>query len=563
MSDRIQRTHYRFDQMAIARLLFVLFSLAFVARAFVFSQESISPEKSAPEFFGFEPMPLQRMKFIGPAEGIAIGDMHQHAQGNEYWWMSADGKSVFVAKGGGEVTLLKVNIESAEVTEIGTVPGKQYCGIRGNRTIIHLMRVDTADNRYRLITDVFSVEQRRIVATRTLIDLPRQPSKFPTRLFWDDRLQTVAVSVNDRPGVPAKSRILHVVSLFTGFEHLPKNTGSVASGPGLAEMIPLRFDASGHRLFLSQGGGAGSKVGSRLHEFGLDTRTLKRIGAATLPGKVPICINHDATLAVYTGADGYELWRVNEGKVIGTIARNGSEFSGRGRPLIQFVGNGNVLALSDGAHLRLFSGFAAIPSGQESAVFEHQIRPSDSVSPGADFVPVFLSSHRDTLMHFGAFTTYIPNRGPHGPWMHRVKIQFPGDEGELAVAPLKRTKPPLLPSDEWTPWAPGPMYQRQFKEITDRNKYPVAVFGRVRNGKMEFRGRFFDKPESLDFVSQHGATQRELKPPTMGHPVRGYREVWRHSFVDQNGTIRFNVIWRRTGEVPSRSGKRVGPRFGR
>ncbi len=159
-------------------------------------------------------------------------------------------------------------------------------------------------------------------------------------------------------------------------------------------------------------------------------RALKRIGADTLPAKVPICINHDATLAVYSGADGYELWRVNEGELLGNITRGSSEFSGLGRPLLRFVGNGNVLAISDGTHLRLFSGFAAIPSGQEPAVLEHQLRPSDPVSPRADFVPVFLSSHMDTLMHFGTFTTYIPDRGPHGPWMQRFTIRFPGDEGE-------------------------------------------------------------------------------------------------------------------------------------
>ncbi len=549
--------------MAMARLIMVLVSLPLFSPAIVRSQELPPPAMSPPKFFEFEAMPLQRMRFIGPASGIAIGDVHQHSQGNEYWWMTADGQGVFVAKSGREVKLLKINLESAEVTEIGTVPAKQYSGIRGNRAIIHLIRVDTADNRYRLITDVFSIEQRRIVATRTLIDLPRQPSKFPTRLFWDDRLQSLAVSVNDRPGVPAQFRGLHVVNLSTGFEHLPKNASSAAPGSDLTRMVPLRFDASGHHLLLSQRSETGEESGSLLHEFGLETGTLKRIGADTLPAKVPICINHDATLAVYSGADGYELWRVNEGKLLGTIARARSEFSGLGIPLLRFVGNGNVLAISDGTHLRHFSGFAAIPTGQEPAVLEHQIQPSDPVSPRADFVPVFLSSHMETLIHFGTFTTYIPDRGPHGPWMQRAKIRFPGDEAERAGAPAKQPKPPLLPSDEWTPWASGPTYQRQFDEITSRNKYPVSVFGRVRNGTMEFRGRFFDKPKSLDFVSQHGATQKELKPPLLGHPVRGYREVWRHSFVDQNGTVRFNVIWRRTGEVPTRSNKRLGPRLGR
>lgn len=527
--------------------------LVIVLTKLSFPQDTTISDAPAPEFFGFEAGTLQRLSFQGAARRNSIGSADRFPRSGEFWWMPANAGNVFVAKSvDNRINLLQIDTMSAEVTQFDSIPAKGYKGIRGHGATIYLLRVDTADNRYRPLSDSYSLKANRIVATRTLLDLPRLPSKFPMRIVWDNQLRTIAVSLNNRLNVSLERRDLHVVNLQTGLKHQPDGTSGDISPRDMRQMVPIRFDAAGNRLILWREVGADAKPSRPLFQFNLKTEELEPIGTSTLPARAPVCISGDASLAVYTAANGYELWRVADGTMLGRVPRSRSPVFGLRNPLVKFVGNGAVLAISGGKSLRLISGFSAIPPGQTPALYEHQLHPSDKASAGSEYLPVFLAGTKDALIYFGAFTTHIPGRGPDGPWLQRVLIRFPEGAEQSPSTPdsrqngsLKREQKEL---GEWTPWASGPDYQRHFREVTSNKKYPISVYGRHHNGKTEYRGQFFDQVEGLSFLSRHGIAVDEIRRQAIRIHAQGFREVWRYSFVNGDGTMRYCVIWNRVDD---------------
>jgi hypothetical protein len=158
-----------------------------------------------------------------------------------------------------------------------------------------------------------------------------------------------------------------------------------------------------------------------------------------------------------------------------------------------------------------------------------------------DFIPLFLKAKDSEVICSGVFTVTPAGDGPPVPWMRRIHLQHNDVQRRV---PARKSRNSTVDSDEeMSPWMSSSEYGKWFAKMENQQMYRIMVEGQLRGSQSQYRASFVKRPTDLQFASLHGSTEADLKQRSLRWRMNGLTEIWRQSFVDNQGITRWSVIW--------------------
>lgn len=467
------------------------------------------------------------------------------------WWLPARSDRAFVLKTRGKLSAIySVSLTTARCTKIASFPQQTYLAARGDESEIYLLRTDNTDKRFRLIADLFSLQTLRVTSTRTLLDLPLMSSKQVDRFVWDPLLASLAISLLEPDSRKEPNSRTHLVNLRTG-QRIETTKGEVSVGNSL----PLGFSGDGQRLFLASlfPPERTKRDGAEADLIELDLTQNRRqdYGSPELPKQIPFQISSDARWLVYADANQAEVWNAETGKRH-TVIPIDSASSGPEHPLrFSFAAGDQWIAYDNGESLKIH----LVDTGRLLASLPKN--DNDQENRSESFVTLFSKASDSGLLVFGidveAKSSTLQS-GADGsnfpsPWLRRLSIPLAnaklpsGHEVEAIPSSKQDTEVAITSAPTFTNWMSPREYDAVFTRLASGKKYPITVEGRFHQGQREYRGCFVDRPEKFEFVSHHDQLEGAINKLAQRYGQRGFCEVWRQSFVDDEGKTWWSAIW--------------------
>ncbi|WP_286178011.1 hypothetical protein [Stieleria mannarensis] len=466
------------------------------------------------------------------------------------WWWSAGSEFIYLLNlQGNDVVVDRVSVLTGKGTRVAEIEQRWYHDAFGTDDRIYLLRTDTR-GRYQLIADIYSMSENRLVATQSLLDLPLPSRLVPSpKGIWIPDGSLVSMTVLQYgPNNESSTRTL-VIDLQTG---LPIETPE--SEPLLDNLKALAFSSDGSRLFLIHYHLAASSEAK--HESPslvvLDTQSgeSQSIAIAGLPRMRPLAISDDAERMAFAFHSKVEIWNTLTGEKTASLPVRSDGRSPWEVVKVEFFAGGDFVAVADARTLSVY----ASDTGNRVSRFP-DVPPNDQ----APIMPIFLGRNRGELVVVGTTLAGDQSLSHYDLWMHRMTFDENGTSNQNSTsAGAQATNPVARGQAEWTSWMSSNDYESEFKKQVASGKYPLKVVGRNENGESQFRARFVDLPENLEFYARHDTTEASPRLPQFrnrrgqlrpsdnrifGIQRHAYREIWRQWFVDQQGTTRYNIVW--------------------
>lgn len=467
------------------------------------------------------------------------------------WWWPAGSEFLFLLNlQGDKVIVDRVSVLTGKGTRIAELEQNRYNDAFGIEDRIYLLRTDTR-GRYQLIADIYSMSENRMVATRSLLDLPLHFAARPAKALWNPNRSLVSLSVVEFSRDNAQSFRSYVLDLQTGLPiKLPD------SEPFLENQRALAFSNDGSRLFLIHNHHVTSSEAENANEgrsiVVLDTQSgeSRSIAISGLPQILPLAISDNAERVAFAFHSKIEIWNTLTGTKTATLPARTDGGSPWQVLKVEFFAGSDFVAVADA---RTFSVYATETETRVSRFPD--VPPNDQVP----ILPMFLGRNTGEMVVIGTSLVGLESLSRPELWMHRTTFNenHTSDKNSLATV-AEATNLGARGQAEWTPWMSNNDYQAEFEKQVANGKYPITVVGRNEGGESQFRAQFIDLPENLDFVARHNTTEEAPSLPpfrnrrgqlrssdnrTFGIQRHAYQEIWRQWFVDQQGKTRFNIVW--------------------
>lgn len=475
------------------------------------------------------------------------------------WWWPAGSEFLYLLNlRGDEVAVDRISVLTGEGTRIAEIEQRWYDDAFGAEDRIYLLRTDTR-GRYQLIADIYSISESRMVATRPLLNLPLHFGTRPPTALWNPNGSSLALTLVQPSRANGQSFRTYVIELQTG---LPITMPD--SEPFLDNRRAFAFNNDGSRLFLIQNNRAASaeaeneNKGRSIVVLDMQSGESESIAIPTLPQMLPLAISDDAERVAFAFHSSVEIWNTRTGKKTATLpARtDGGSF---GQALkVEFFAVGDFVAVADERTLSVYT----TETGTRVSRFP-DVPPNDQ----SQILPIFLGRNNGEIVVIGTSFEGLEYLSDPGLWMHRTAFNEKGANERSSPTTVPKLPDSVVRGQvEWTPWMSSDNYDAEFKRQVANGKYPVTVVGRNEGGESQFRGQFIDLPEDLEFFTRHNTTEKSPRLPQFrnrrGHLVssdnrtfgihrQAYREIWRQSFVDEQGTTRYNIVWTKRLDMES------------
>ncbi len=473
------------------------------------------------------------------------------------WWWPTGRKFLYLLNlHGDEVAVDRISVLTGEGTRIAEIKQRWYDDAFGTEERIYLLRTDTR-GRYQLIADIYSISEKRMVATRPLLNLPLHVGSQPTKAVWHPNGSSLAFTVAQSNRDNVRSFRTYVIDLQTGLS-IRKHD----SEPFLDNQRALAFSNDGNQLILIGNNGATTPEAKNDGRsiFVLDMRTgqSESIAIPALPRGTPFAIDDDAGRAAFVFHSSVEIWNTRTGKKTATLPTR-TDGGAPWRVLkVAFSAGGALVAVADE---RTFSVYET-ETGTRVSRFP-DVPPNDQAS----IKPIYLGRNKGQIVvvgtsHESGEFSYFPSL-----WMHQTTINHRGSsEHDAATTVTEAPDTTTWVEAEWTPWMSSSDYDAEFKKQVADGKYPITVVGKNEGGESQFRGQFIDLPENMTFFARHNTTEESPRLPkfrnrrgqlrisdnrTFGMHRHAYREIWRQWFVDEQGTTRYNIVWTKRLDMES------------
>lgn len=469
------------------------------------------------------------------------------------WWLPMASTKAFVFKSRDKINAIySVSLDTGRCTQLANFPQHRYIDAYGDASEIYLLRFDTSDKRFRLIADVFSLQTIRITSTRTLLDLPPLRSKRIDRFVWDPVLGSLALTLAENGSRNETKYATHLVNLQTG-----ARIESTSEGYSIGNSVPLKFSRDGRRLYLASlpsSSSEKSKVDGdevSLTELNLSTNEIKSFGSSKLPKRNPLQISTDARWTVYANGNEFEVWNTQTGLKQTTFSSDWDSTASGRRPRMSFSAGGQWIAYDNGGSLKIHS----TDGGALLATFPETNNAGAGRS--ASMATLFSTAADSDLLIFGInaeLRSPDPSSRADGdaipsPWFRRVSVAIPdakiGGVGEAVGVPSTKEDVGDVGKSTagFTEWMTAGEYDTVFAQMTSKQMYIDTVEGRFHRGQRQYRARFIERPKELGFYSRHDRSEDVINGFARQYHRRGFREVWRHSFVDNEGIAWWSAIW--------------------
>jgi hypothetical protein len=92
-------------------------------------------------------------------------------------------------------------------------------------------------------------------------------------------------------------------------------------------------------------------------------------------------------------------------------------------------------------------------------------------------------------------------------------------------------------------WLSSADYQKLFDQQVAKQFYPTKEYGRLKDGRREFRGEWHSGPAPCPWESRGELTASEFKKMDADHTGRGYVLSWKSEFESEFGKPVIQAIW--------------------
>lgn len=459
------------------------------------------------------------------------------------WWRPIGSQSIYLASlFGPKPTITRISTSTGIGSRIATLGNHQYDDAHSsNENEIYLLRIDSSNGRFRLVGDIYSVADGRILGKRTLLHSHRLAG-YQTTTLWNPNGSTLAVTTGQFNYANKQTPRTHIIELQTGTPITFANGSTF-----LDHQRAIAFSRDGRRLILIE---EKLEVDSEPAKTGrsvvvVDQQTGKQSSTAIsgFPSMIPLAISDDAKWVAYASNQEVQLWNTQTGEKTTTLRARSDGHPPGERLKVKFLADGELIGVADVRTVSVYETETGIRISRYP-----DVPPNEQL----EVTPLYLDRHHSELIFVGSSLVRQDSKFVPGTWMHRMTISQ-----DLSAVQSTRSVVAEGASQgstntvSWTDWMSFADYDDEFKRQTKKQKYPITVVGRNDNGTSQFRAQFVHRPSDLDFFSHHNMTTVVPRPPLVRYYSKGYHDVWTQWFVDQEGTTRYNTVWTKRLDYPT------------
>jgi len=314
-----------------------------------------------------------------------------HGTGKLRWWWPTGNEFLYLLNlQGDEVVVDRVSVFTGEATRIAELEQRWYDDAFITEDRIYLLRTDTR-GRYQLLADIYSIPERRRVATRNLLDLPLHSFGELAKAIWNPNGSSLSLTMVQFSRENDQSFRTYVIELQTGLPITMPGSESF-----LDNHQALAFSNDGSRLFLIHNHrGTPSETENQGRSLVvLDTRSgeSESIAIPGLPRMLPIAFSDDAERVAFASHSDVQIWNPRTGKKTATVPTH-TDGEPPWRVLkLELFAEGDLIAVADQRTVSVY----ATETGSRVSRFP-DVPPNDQVP----IRPVFLGRNTQGIVFIG------------------------------------------------------------------------------------------------------------------------------------------------------------------